>query len=82
MATLDQAVTVIDPADHLPARAARAAGKTTLGRWACKELGLEFLDLAEADLERLSRVVGDTATEVIELPCYRARTGRSCRPTQ
>jgi len=44
------------------------AGKTTLGSWACKDLGLEFLDLAEADLERLSQVVGDTATDVVELP--------------
>ena len=44
------------------------AGKTTLGSRACKELGLEFLDLADADLERLSRVVGDGAADVIELP--------------
>ena len=44
------------------------AGKTTLGSWACKELGLEFLDLAEANLERLSRVVGDAAADVVELP--------------
>jgi hypothetical protein len=44
------------------------AGKTTLGSWACKEMGLEFLDLAEADLERLSRVVGDSAADVIEVP--------------
>lgn len=35
------------------------AGKTTLGSRACEELGLAFLDLAEADLERLSRVVGE-----------------------
>ena len=44
------------------------AGKTTLGSWACKELGLEFLDLAEGDLERLARVAGDTAADVVELP--------------
>lgn len=44
------------------------AGKTTLGSWACKELDFEFLDLAEVDLERLSRVVGDTAADVVELP--------------
>jgi hypothetical protein len=44
------------------------AGKTTLGSWACKELGFEFLDLADADLERLSWVVGDTAADVVELP--------------
>jgi hypothetical protein len=43
------------------------AGKTTLGSRACEELGLAFLDLAEADLERLSRVVGDTSADVIEL---------------
>jgi ATPase family associated with various cellular activities (AAA) len=43
-------------------------GKTTLGSRACKELGLELLDLAEADMERLSRIVGDTAADVIELP--------------
>ncbi len=44
------------------------AGKTTLGSRACKELGLAFLDLAEADLDRLARVVGDTSADVIELP--------------
>jgi hypothetical protein len=44
------------------------AGKTTLGHRACKELGLAFRDLAEADLERLPRVVGDTSADVIELP--------------
>lgn len=44
------------------------AGKTTLGSWACKELGLEFLDLAEVDLERLSRVVDDTNADVVALP--------------
>jgi hypothetical protein len=44
------------------------AGKTTLGSRACKELGLAFRDLAEADLERLLRVVGDTSADVIELP--------------
>lgn len=43
-------------------------GKTTLGSRACKELGLELLDLAEADMERLSQIVGDTAADVIELP--------------
>src|SRR5439155_9762840 len=43
-------------------------GKTTLGSWACKELGLEFLDVADADLERLSGVVGDTAADVVEIP--------------
>lgn len=32
------------------------AGKTTLGSRVCKELGLAFLDLAEAELERLLRV--------------------------
>lgn len=44
------------------------AGKTTLGSRACKELGLEFLDFAEVDLERLSRVVGDAAADVVALP--------------
>jgi hypothetical protein len=53
------------------------AGKTTLGSRACKELGLEFLDLADAsvaapagaeDLGRLSRLVADRAADVIELP--------------
>jgi shikimate kinase len=32
------------------------AGKTTLGSRVCKELGLSFLDLAEADLKWLLRV--------------------------
>ncbi|HEU4732069.1 MAG TPA: hypothetical protein VFT22_29440 [Kofleriaceae bacterium] len=32
-----------------------SAGKTTLGRRACNELGLAFRDLAEADLKRLLR---------------------------
>jgi hypothetical protein len=44
------------------------AGKTTLGSRACKELGLEFLDLAGLDVERLSRVVGDNAADVVEVP--------------
>jgi hypothetical protein len=44
------------------------SGKTTLGRSACKELGLEFFDLAEPDLERLSRVADDDAADVVELP--------------
>jgi hypothetical protein len=44
------------------------AGKTTLGSWACKELGLAFLDLAEADLERLSRVVDDAVADVVAIP--------------
>lgn len=43
-------------------------GKSTLGSRASKELGLEFLDLAAADLERLSRVVADRAADVVELP--------------
>ena len=43
-------------------------GKSTLGSRACKELGLEFLDLAAADLEGLSRVVADRAVDVVELP--------------
>ena len=55
------------------------AGKTTLGSRACKELGLEFLDLAGVsvaaaidadDLERLSRLVADRAADVIELPWH------------
>ena len=41
------------------------AGKTTLGSRACKALGLAFLDLAEADLEQLTRVAGDTSADVI-----------------
>lgn len=49
------------------------AGKTILGSRACKDLGLEFLDLAAApvesdDLQRLSRLVADRAADVIELP--------------
>lgn len=44
------------------------AGKTTLGSRACKALSLAFLDLAEADLEQLTRVAGDTSADVIELP--------------
>jgi hypothetical protein len=44
------------------------AGKTTLGSRACKELGLAFLDLAEADMERLLRVVAGTSADVLELP--------------
>jgi hypothetical protein len=44
------------------------AGKTTLGSRACKELGLEFLDLAGLEVERLSRVVGDIAADVVEVP--------------
>ena len=43
-------------------------GKSTLGSRACKELDLEFLDLAEAGLERLSRVIADRAADVVELP--------------
>lgn len=43
-------------------------GKTTLGSRACKDLGLEFLDLGAADLEQLSRVVADRAADVVELP--------------
>jgi ATPase family associated with various cellular activities (AAA) len=55
------------------------AGKTTLGSRACKELGLEFLDLAGVsvaapvdadDLERLSRLVADRAADAIELPWH------------
>lgn len=44
------------------------AGKTTLGSRACKELGLEFLDVAEVNLEQLSRVVCDTAADVVTVP--------------
>jgi len=56
------------------------AGKSSLGRRACKELGIEFLDLATAsvteppdgdrrsDLGRLSRIVADHAADVIEIP--------------
>ena len=56
------------------------AGKSTLGRRACTELGIEFLDfgashavLAVPDhshghLERLARIVCDRAADVIELP--------------
>jgi len=43
-------------------------GKSTLGSRACKELGLEFLDLAAADLGRLTRVVADHAADVVALP--------------
>lgn len=56
------------------------AGKSTLGRRACNELGLEFLDLAAApvtaptdddrrsDLARLAGLVADRAADVVELP--------------
>ena len=56
------------------------AGKSALGRRACKELGLKFLDLAakpaadpttegiRSDIERFSRVIEDRAADVIELP--------------
>jgi hypothetical protein len=44
------------------------AGKSTLGSWVCKELGLVFFDLGEADLGRLSRIVADRAADVIALP--------------
>ena len=43
-------------------------GKTTLGSRACNELGLKLVGLAEADLEQLSRIVDDTAADVVELP--------------
>lgn len=43
-------------------------GKTTLGSRAARELGLEFLDLAAADLERLTRVVAGRAADVVEIP--------------
>ena len=55
-------------------------GKSALGRRACSELGLEFLDLGAApvaatvvdgrrsDLERLTRIVADCAADVVELP--------------
>lgn len=44
------------------------SGKTTLGSQACTDLGLAFVDLAGVDLERLSRVVSETAADVVELP--------------
>ena len=53
------------------------AGKTVFGGRACRELGLRFRDLADArvavpadagDLDRLSRLVGDRAADVFELP--------------
>ncbi len=55
-------------------------GKSTLGRHACAELGVEFLDFggssapgtgafdSGSDVERLARVVCDRAADVIELP--------------
>jgi hypothetical protein len=55
-------------------------GKSTLGRRACTELGLRFLDLGAApvaattvddlrsDLERLTCIVADCAAAVVELP--------------
>jgi hypothetical protein len=55
-------------------------GKSTLGRRACTEMGLRFLDLGAApvaatavdgrrsDLERLTRIVADRAADVVELP--------------
>ena len=55
-------------------------GKSTLGRRACTEMGLRFLDLGAAtvaatavddrrsDLERLTRIVADWAADVVELP--------------
>ena len=57
-----------------------SAGKSALGSHACKELELEFLDLAatpatdsttegiQSDLDRLSSLVADHAADVIELP--------------
>jgi hypothetical protein len=51
------------------------AGKATLGSRVCKELGLAFLDLAEADWERLCRVVSDTSADVIELPWAPSTSG-------
>src|SRR5207344_2597268 len=33
-----------------------------------KELGLAFLDLAEVDVERLPRVVGEIAADVVAIP--------------
>ncbi len=43
-------------------------GKSTLGSRASKDLGLEFLDLAEADIGRLSQVVANRAADVVEFP--------------
>jgi Holliday junction resolvasome RuvABC ATP-dependent DNA helicase subunit len=55
-------------------------GKSTLGRRACTELGIEFLDFGAAlvattalgdprsALERLTRIVSERAADVIELP--------------
>jgi len=58
------------------------AGKTTPGSWACKELGLPFLDLAEADMERLARVVGDTSTDVSEPPWTLQHDRKALAPSQ
>ena len=55
-------------------------GKSALGSWACKEMGLEFVDLAEADLERLSRVVADRAADVVELVLLNRIWAHFCQP--
>ncbi len=56
------------------------AGKSVLGSRACRELGLEFLDLGakpaattaaegiQSDLDRLGKLAADHAADVIELP--------------
>lgn len=56
------------------------AGKSALGSRACKELALDFLDLADrpsadpttreipSDLERLSSLIREPAADVVELP--------------
>jgi len=56
------------------------AGKSTLGSYACKELGLMFVDLGAApaavpvqqevnsDMDRLNRIITDRAADVVELP--------------